>query len=252
MKRLTKQIFYGLFYLFTFSVFGFLFYLAFLKPAPTCFDGVQNQKEEGVDCGGPCAKICLPPTLQPLAVQKVQIFYPDRQHLSLLAVVENRNPDYAAKSFKYVFKIYTKDDQLISVFPGESFIYAGEIKYLTAVRLDAPNALAKYAELEIKDSNWVRAEEFLKPNLVFQNWQLENDFSQLVIKGRITNNDVISFSKVKIVGVLINNFRKAVGLSETEIEKIAPGETASFVIYHPFVSDINSDNVKLYFYAIRP
>ena len=26
--------------------------------APTCFDGILNQNEAGVDCGGPCAKIC--------------------------------------------------------------------------------------------------------------------------------------------------------------------------------------------------
>ncbi len=24
------------------------------KPCPSCFDGIQNQGEEGVDCGGPC------------------------------------------------------------------------------------------------------------------------------------------------------------------------------------------------------
>ena len=25
------------------------------EPAPTCFDGIQNQGETGVDCGGPCS-----------------------------------------------------------------------------------------------------------------------------------------------------------------------------------------------------
>ena len=28
----------------------------------TCADGIQNQGEEGVDCGGPCAKVCSDPT----------------------------------------------------------------------------------------------------------------------------------------------------------------------------------------------
>lgn len=252
MSRRLKQIIYGLFFIVVFSFFGFLFYLVFLKPAPTCFDGIQNQKEEGVDCGGPCTKICLPATLQPIAIQKVQLFYPDRLHISLLAILENRNPDYAVKNFKYVFRTYTKDDQLVDTFFGESFIYAGEVKYLAEVRLTASSTLAKYAELEIKDTDWVPAEEFSRPNLVFQNWQVENDLSQLIIKGMIANRDVISFSKVKIVGALINNLGKIVGISQTEIEKIAPGEVTPFVIYHPFISDIGPDNIKLYFYALRP
>lgn len=32
------------------------------NPAPTCFDGIQNQGETGVDCGGPCIAICPPPS----------------------------------------------------------------------------------------------------------------------------------------------------------------------------------------------
>ena len=36
-----------------------------LYKAPTCFDGKQNQGEGGIDCGGPCVKLCpsafLPP-----------------------------------------------------------------------------------------------------------------------------------------------------------------------------------------------
>ena len=28
------------------------------KPVPDCFDGIQNQGELGVDCGGPCLETC--------------------------------------------------------------------------------------------------------------------------------------------------------------------------------------------------
>jgi len=29
---------------------------------PTCSDGIKNQTETGIDCGGPCAAVCPPPT----------------------------------------------------------------------------------------------------------------------------------------------------------------------------------------------
>ncbi len=33
-------------------------FLCTISATPTCFDGILNQNEAGVDCGGPCAKIC--------------------------------------------------------------------------------------------------------------------------------------------------------------------------------------------------
>ncbi len=32
----------------------------FCDPCPTCSDGIQNQGEKGIDCEGPCSKICPP------------------------------------------------------------------------------------------------------------------------------------------------------------------------------------------------
>jgi hypothetical protein len=26
----------------------------YIKPAPTCADGIKNGNEQGIDCGGPC------------------------------------------------------------------------------------------------------------------------------------------------------------------------------------------------------
>lgn len=34
------------------------------RKSASCFDGVQNQDEEGVDCGGVCNKTCVPPGIQ--------------------------------------------------------------------------------------------------------------------------------------------------------------------------------------------
>ena len=41
-----------------FGIFAYWFYDAKIKEHPSCSDKIQNQEEEGVDCGGPCQKIC--------------------------------------------------------------------------------------------------------------------------------------------------------------------------------------------------
>ena len=42
---------------FIFVTTVFLFFL--LYETPTCFDGKQNQEEIGIDCGGPCVRLCV-------------------------------------------------------------------------------------------------------------------------------------------------------------------------------------------------
>ena len=58
IKRTVKQIVIIIFFLAIVFVIGFLFYKVFLEHSPTCFDGIQNQGEIGIDCEGPCEKIC--------------------------------------------------------------------------------------------------------------------------------------------------------------------------------------------------
>ena len=53
MTRLAKQIIIAIIFFLILAGFGFLVYWNIL-PNPSCFDNIQNQNEEGIDCGGPC------------------------------------------------------------------------------------------------------------------------------------------------------------------------------------------------------
>lgn len=252
MHRLTKQVIYGLFYLIVFGLIILGVYYLFLKPAPTCFDGIQNQSEEGIDCGGPCAAGCLPGDIRPIDVGGVQVFSPNRTHISLLAKVQNYNTDYAAKGFHYDFKIYGKDGSVIGNFPGESFIYASEIKYLAVVRVNAPPVVVDRASLEISNPQWIKTDGFTRPDLTLQNRQISVGSQNIEITGRAFNDDTIDFSAVSIIAVLIGQFNQPVGVSRTEISNLSPNEARSFIIHHPFVPGVNPDATKILFYALRP
>ena len=63
-KRVPKQIVIGIIFLLLISgvTFGFIDY--FFLVEPTCFDGVKNGQEEGVDCGLlACGVACEPAIL---------------------------------------------------------------------------------------------------------------------------------------------------------------------------------------------
>ena len=91
--------------------------------APSCFDGIQNEGEQGVDCGGPCTKLCqagfaAPQELWATSSQVVSGIY------NLLAYAANPNPGVGAPSVSYDFKLYDSDGILIAERAGETSVPA--------------------------------------------------------------------------------------------------------------------------------
>ena len=65
MPRILKQTLFGLFFLAVFGGVVFWIYQS-TRPVLTCFDKIQNQDEEGVDCGGKCQILCRADSIKPI------------------------------------------------------------------------------------------------------------------------------------------------------------------------------------------
>src|SRR3989338_3283035 len=139
MSREIKRIIYGIFYLAILFVFLGFVYAKFLKPGPSCFDRVKNQDEQGIDCGGICGNVCLPPNLKPISLtDKVRFFYPVPAHVTILFRLENPNPGLLA-AFSYTGTVIGADDSNLGSFSGDSFLYPGEDKYILVPNISFDN-----------------------------------------------------------------------------------------------------------------
>ena len=91
--------------------------IATLYKAPSCTDGVQNQDETGVDCGGACSYLCIeqqhPPTV--LFTKAIQN---GTGRTDIIASVENKNVAVAAKNVPYSITLYGADQSLIQRVTG--------------------------------------------------------------------------------------------------------------------------------------
>lgn len=79
---------------------------------PSCVDRKQNQDEEDIDCGGSCPYLCT--TRQEAPVTPLpRLLKGANGRIDLVASIENRNFEAAAKDVKFVIRIY--DEQLALV-----------------------------------------------------------------------------------------------------------------------------------------
>lgn len=97
-------------------------YFALHRP-PSCNDGIKNQAEVGIDCGGPCANLCKSQALDPVVFwQKYLPVVPGVYNVA--AYIQNPNLDAEADSVPYTFKLYDKNDILIADRSGQTVIPA--------------------------------------------------------------------------------------------------------------------------------
>ncbi len=256
MPRRVKQVVYGIFYLAILGIIVAGIYFLFFKQAPSCFDGVQNEGEQGVDCGGPCAKVCIPSSIASIApIGPVYVFSPVAGHVTVLTELENANSDFAAAAFDYVITLYGADgSSTVASIPGSSFAYAAETKYIVLPNEDVP-ANVSHADIAISSVQWVPASQMgAVPQFSFTNVSssLAAENGYISVSGNITDRDVSSFNNIVVVAIFKDATGAPVGTSQTELDSLAPGATQDFSIIYPASSstaDVSA--AELYAYADR-
>lgn len=253
--RRAKQIIYGAFYSILLGLFAAWIYYGFLKPAPSCFDGIKNQSEEGIDCGGPCAVSCSIKHVKSIeTVGRILTFAPDQEHLSLLVQISNPNLDYAARNFFYTFSIYDNQGSVIQSFNGNSFVYAGEVKYILVPNAQVPRT-GLFGKIEFRAENfdWVPVANLKgPPHIAILGVETNSASTSLTVDGRITNNDTVAFPLVTVVAIFKGQYSQVAGASQTIIENLLPNESRAFSIIHPPVPNVDLTGTKVLVYALRP
>jgi hypothetical protein len=91
-----------------------------LNKPPTCFDGLQNGDETGVDCGGTCVARCLSEITPPI-VYWSRAFKVEDGLYDVAALIENTNV-VGSSEILYQFRMYDEDNLLIQDRMGKTFV----------------------------------------------------------------------------------------------------------------------------------
>lgn len=228
MKRAVIFVAYVLF----FGVLSALLYYIF-EPAPTCNDGVINQSENGVDCGGPCAPCKKKIDAQEIKIDEKHFIYGNKNQFDVMASITNVNDAYGAVSFNYEFQLLDQAGNVLEKRTGNSFILPDENKYI--IELNLYSAVNPYKlNFEIKDVVWDEFLEYAEPKLSIYQKNYYEESEKNIASGLLRNESYFDFNSIEITVVLRDANGKPVALGKNEMRTIKSQEERDFKLVWPY------------------
>lgn len=197
----------------------------------SCLDGVQNQDEEGIDCGGVCAAECVV-TGKSLQVLWARSFQSGEGVYDLAAKIQNPNPEVGASGFDYEFKVYGAGGGLIATRSGSSYVLPGESRYVVepVLRLDEPPSRTAFS---VSNPVWAKSKIGVI-ELAVKNKEYKVSPSGAITfseaSGTAVNNSDFDFDKTEILVVLLDKRGNALAVNKTEIRALKAKEERFFKV----------------------
>lgn len=255
MSRGLKQLGYGVLYLAVIAAIGFGVYVRYVRQAPSCFDHIQNQGEQGIDCGPVCGNICMD-ALRPIEVGNAPspMFFENAPgRATVLALLVNPNADFGATKVSYEFSFYDASHTLVASVPTETFIYPGERRYVALVNAAIPVVADSMGVTIATNTAWAASSSMgLPPNLVFENQTVSSVASGTVmVNATLANQENFSFSNIAVVAIFHAPSGAVVGVSNTVVDRVDAAGSVPVSLSYPTNVPIDASATELYAYAPR-
>ncbi|MDO8523935.1 MAG: hypothetical protein Q7R74_01765 [bacterium] len=206
-----RQFFYALAILIALGLVLTGVWFAFFYHVSTCSDGIQNQDEGGIDCGGSCTKLCTAPLVSALWARAVEAG-PGVYHA--VALVRNPETDAGTDALPYTFSLYDADNVLIAERSSTMYLAPGEVAPLFAGDIVTGNRIPMRAFVRFGTAIWQKMESEQNPiRVTSQNLDQE----ALRLTAHIENATAIIIPRATISALLYDAEGNLVNASQTTV-----------------------------------
>jgi hypothetical protein len=198
---------------------GIYVYKKLQKP-DSCFDGMKNQNERGVDCGGICKIACFENVKQDPDIQWSRAYYVAPGIYNLVAYIQNPNIDYISKPTKYIFKVYDEKNVLITTREGIIGIPTSKIFPIFEPTISTNNAIPRIVTFEFTEP--VTLIEYFgnKPELEVVEQKLSRQDTSPKLDVKIVNKTLNTYKNVEVIAIMYDEEGNGVLSSRTFIDSI--------------------------------
>jgi hypothetical protein len=210
-----------------------LFIYKKMQKQPSCSDGIQNQDERGIDCGGICRIACVYNVKAEPDIQWSRAYYVAEGAYNLVAYIQNPNVDYISQPAKYIFKVYDNKNVLIATREGVVGIPTSKVFPIFEPTLITGELVPKMVTFEfVGPVTWL---EYFgnKPELEVVEQRLSRLDTSPKLDAKIVNKTLNTYKNVEVVVIIYDEEGNGVLASRTFIDKIGDKEQVSVVFTWP-------------------
>lgn len=202
---------------------GILFYGAYSYVATpgTCFDRTQDDGELGVDCGGPCARLCAFQTRDPV-VSWARALPVATSTYTAAAYITNPQASLGGVAYQvgYVFRFYTADNHLIIEQPGTVDLPAVETIPVVAPNVNTGSEVVGHTQFSFTTApiTWTKLREADRPTFTVKDIIYAQDGTRL--SATVVNETNVPVNGLTVAGVLFDADNNATAASRSVIQSI--------------------------------
>ena len=228
--RFQKQVIIGLVFVLILGGIGYGIYSGLVTNV-SCTDGIQNGKEEGVDCGSlACGKACEP-AIMPISINSSKLFKVNSNDYDFVAQIYNPNVFYGASRLEYSIDAFN--------YRGSTYILPGQTKWLVLTALKSSQEVGD-AKLVINNAQW---EKMNMPNNAVNFTLRRKDYRPTPrgseLEAILYNESNFDFDKIDVAVILFDNTGKIVGVGKTDIRTFVAKSERGFNVAWPFALSRN-------------
>ncbi|MFA5934700.1 MAG: hypothetical protein WC827_02345 [Candidatus Paceibacterota bacterium] len=213
-------------------IFVFIF-LKFFNKQQTCFDGIKNQNELGIDCGGQCTILCRAQYTDPTVLWTRWSKVTNAGTYNVLIYIQNSNLGIGAYKAPYSLSIYDKDNILL--YSKKDYTYIPPSNNFTIFESD----------ININDKIPARIDFTFSTGFIWQ--KIENEELNIVAISKVIvdedikpkllvtlkNKSLKEIDNIESVAILYDEDANAIAFSKTKIDLITKDNTEDIVFTWP-------------------
>lgn len=203
--------------------------LAVFHHVPTCTDGIRNQDESGIDCGGSCAYLCTvaqtPPTVLYTKTLKGMGGRTD-----VVASIKNNNTHAAARNVLYTVSLYSSDNKLAGEVQGTIDLPPGAVVplYVPGIFSGTQNVTRAFLTFKPELIQWFSAVD-ARPKPLVSNRELMGTIEMPRVRATLANPTATAMTDITVFANIYDDQGNIIGASRTIVPYLKPQGTADAI-----------------------
>lgn len=208
-----------------------------LPKEPSCSDGIWNQDETGIDCGGSCAYLCKASVVLP-SVSFVRTLQTNGR-IDVAALVENRNPAANVKGARYAIEFFGPDGAPQGSIEGVMDLPAGESVpvFIPSVLSSGTSVAKAFLSFDEASLNW-KSTPGKRPLPRADAIQIAGTPGAPRVTANLFNPSAYALKNLTVVATVYDAGGAVIAATQTLVESLAPEASVpiSFSWNEPFIS----------------